>query len=388
MFMFLTEKKALKLRKKYPNMGFFTTDRSNKHGVLDDEALSTVEYHYPEALYPPVDEIQAYVRGEMSIKKIIKNMKKRVEQLKHETVSTEFQMALYTILAMNDDPKTIVCFLKVGGDNEESNKLNKLYEKYIEKLLGIFGLECYDDYSKKLLKGKKKTVRNNIAKYCVSRSTMNKHGRYRRLIISHVHYAEIQKATLESALRKTTQNRDTIISVNNLSSKQLKGVTDRFMSTLSGAFIPYLDSHVQTWPSKKIYKDTMKYLRKMSKRYVESYNEYCDIVNGLELPDMKKLPKVKSPKKMKKNKKYVNKMVKFYSKRKNVPFILGAYTHIWADINGVECGSKEYNNEMTQAHRLLQNRDFAKAYAKMTTEIKKMLDEDAKRKAEAKAAAK
>lgn len=361
MVLYQNEKKAKKLFSKYTKRVVFSTDRSTKACVLDDG--TEVSYVFPAELYPTTDEQQAFIRGDISVKKIIKTMKKRISSLKPDEVTTNFQVTLASVLSMLvNDKGIIVVFLRPEGEDSETKKLDKLYKRYLEALFSEFGIKVYDEVKKKMLKGKRKVVTRRLAQVATAASAMSKYGRYRMRILHALHYAEIQKAQLDS-----------IQDFDDLSKKQFQAAVGKFYDLLSGKYVERFSKSIETWPSKKERKAILKAVNKQAKKNVKYYNEYRQMVNGMDIDGMKKLPKI-----YKDRKKTLKAFDKFFTKKKNFGFVIGAYTHVVASTYDSEIGSSEYNKNMAEAHRFIRIEGFAKTYGALASKLKKAAAEMAK----------
>lgn len=362
MVLYLTEKKAEKLFKKYKNVAAMSVDRSMKAMTIDDN--TSIGYVYPQDLYPTTDEINGYLRGDLSYKKVWKATKKRISSLKcNDPYAVDQQVFLCTtlsILASENPPVLVFLRPNVKDGDQEAKKMDKFFKKYLKDLFGCFGVEVETKIDKKLLKGNKKKVKRAIQKHLIGNRDFTAYGRYRLNVLRTLHYAEVQKSDIDGYDNPA-----------DMSKKAHANTARRFVSCMTGEYIRDFNSKVD-WKKqvKGAKKKVLTAIYKQAKKNNKFYAEYCQMVNGMKYAGVKKLPKApKFGKKIKQ--KTLKKFEKFYSKRKNLGFLIGAYTHIITQTYNTQIGSSEYNKEMTRAHVLVGADGFAKAFAKLASEVKK-----------------
>lgn len=371
MVFYLTENKAKKLFKKYNRTVVFAVDRAMKACTIgeDGDKASTVYYKYLEEMYPSTDEINGYIRGDISAKKVIKNFRKKMNTLKPVPEAIDLQVTIATLMNMlSSNEGTVIVFLRPEHTDNDSRKLDKLFKKYLSFLFEGFGLELQTNIPKKLLKGKRKEIARRIIRAASSKSALSKVGRHRLNLLFALHYADIQKASLDHV-----EDLD-----EDLTKKQFTNAVARFYKMLNGDFVQDFQKHMLrgecSKKEKKSRKNQVKCIEKQAKRNIEYYNEYCEMVNGLSvdgIPELPKFPKYGKKLKGKKQKKLVKKFDKAFGKRKGFGLLRGAYAHIVTQTYGIQIGTSEYNDAMEDSHKHVPVEDFSKAYSTLATKIRK-----------------
>ena len=364
MVLYLSEKKAEKLFKKYKKVVAMSVDRSMKAMTIDEN--TSIGYVYPKDLYPTTDELNGYLRGDLSYKKVWKATLKRISSLKcKDPYAVDQQVLLCTTLSMlaDEDPPVLV-FLRPDTKNgdPEAKKMDKFFKKYLKELFSCFGVEVETKISKKLLKGNAKKVKRAIKKHMIAHRDLSSFGRYRLNVLKTLHYAEVQKATIDG------------FDLTDVPKKTYEKMAERFISGMTGEYIRNFNSKVDWKKQEKAVKGAKKKvltaIYKQAKKNNKFYEEYRQMINGMNYAGIKTLPK--APKFGKKIKaKTMKKFTKFFKKRKNIGFLVGAYTHIVTQTYNIQIGCGDYNKAMNEAHVLVNVDGFAKAFAKLATEVKK-----------------
>ena len=392
MVMYLDEKAAKKLFKKYKRVAVFSTDRSMKAVELRDGTI--IPYTYLEDLYPNTEEINAYVRGDIGWKKLLSNYKKKLTSWNYKnSEAVQVQLSLTALINMiKDNAGQIIVFLRPQVKREdpdtgkkvtdkEAKKLDKMFKKYLTWMFSRFGLELQTKLDKKWLKGKRSKVREKLGRIADIKGKVSSYGRFLNGYMNSMHYVEVQQMTTEHIADPSdlTKRTHTILA------NRFIGMVTGNQATSAVKNLPWKDNC-----RKDVTKKIKKSILRNAKDSIEYYNDYCEMVNPIieslvkeKNPDMaekkqdkliKKVEMVKVPKFGKKmKKKTMVKLDKWLQKRKNVAFIAGAYAHIVAQTYNYEIGTPEYNKVMADAHRMLnaQFDGFAKTFASMATKMRK-----------------
>lgn len=392
MVMYLDEKAAKKLFKKYKRVAVFATDRSMKAVELRDGTI--IPYTYLEDLYPNTEEINAYVRGDIGWKKLLSNYKKKLQSWNYKNPeAVQLQLTLTTLINMiRDNAGQIVVFLRPQVKREdpetgkkttdkEAKKLDKMFKKYLAWMFSRFGLDLQTKLDKKWLKGSRSKVKEKLGRIADIKGKVSSYGRFLNGYMNSMHYVEVQQTITEN-----------IADPSDLTKRTHTILANRFIGMVTGnqAKATIKNTNWKENCEKKYTKKIQKAIIRNAKDSIEYYNDYCEMVNPIieslvkeKNPDMaekkqekliKKVEMVKVPKFGKKmKKKTMVKLDKWLQKRKNVAFIAGAYAHIVAQTYNYEIGTPEYNKVMADAHRMLnaQFDGFAKTFASMATKMRK-----------------
>lgn len=392
MVMYLDEKNAKKLFKKYKRVAVFATDRSMKAVELRDGTI--IPYTYLEDLYPNTEEINAYVRGDIGWKKLLSNYKKKLQSWNYKNPeAVQLQLTLTTLINMiRDNAGQIVVFLRPQVKREdpetgkkttdkEAKKLDKMFKKYLTWMFSRFGLDLQTKLDKKWLKGSRSKVKEKLGRIADIKGKVSSYGRFLNGYMNSMHYVEVQQTITEN-----------IADPSDLTKRTHTILANRFIGMVTGnqAKSTIKNTNWKENCEKKYTKKIQKAIIRNAKDSIEYYNDYCEMVNPIieslvkeKNPDMaekkqdkliKKVEMVKVPKFGKKmKKKTMVKLDKWLQKRKNVAFIAGAYAHIVAQTYNYEIGTPEYNKVMADAHRMLnaQFDGFAKTFASMATKMRK-----------------
>jgi len=392
MVMYLDEKAAKKLFKKYKRVAVFATDRSMKAVELRDGTI--IPYTYLEDLYPNTEEINAYVRGDIGWKKLLSNYKKKLQSWNYKNPeAVQLQLTLTTLINMiRDNAGQIVVFLRPQVKREdpetgkkttdkEAKKLDKMFKKYLTWMFSRFGLDLQTKLDKKWLKGSRSKVKEKLGRIADIKGKVSSYGRFLNGYMNSMHYVEVQQTITEN-----------IADPSDLTKRTHTILANRFIGMVTGnqAKATIKNTNWKENCEKKYTKKIQKAIIRNAKDSIEYYNDYCEMVNPIieslvkeKNPDMaekkqdkliKKVEMVKVPKFGKKmKKKTMVKLDKWLQKRKNVAFIAGAYAHIVAQTYNYEIGTPEYNKVMADAHRMMnaQFDGFAKTFASMATKMRK-----------------
>ena len=392
MVMYLTEKEAKKVFKKYKRVAVFSTDRSMKAVELRDGTI--IPYTYLEDLYPNTEEINAYVRGDIGWKKLLSNYKKKLQSWNYKNPeAVQLQLTLTAMINMiKDNSGQIVIFLRPQVKREdpetgkkttdkEAKKLDKMFKKYLTWMFSRFGLDLQTKIEKKWLKGSRSKVKEKLGRIADIKGKVSSYGRFLNDYMNAMHYAEVQQHTTEN-----------IADPSDLTKRTHTILANRFIGLVTGNQAKAAIKNIK-WKEncdKKSIKKIQKATLRNAKDSIEYYNDYCEMINPIietivkdKNPDLtekklakqlKKVEMIKVPKFGKKmKKKTIVKLDKWLQRRKNVAFIAGAYAHIVAQTYNYEIGTPEYNKVMADAHRMLnaQFDGFAKTFASMATKMRK-----------------
>lgn len=380
MVLYIHENKAVKLFKKCKADATVTVLSTDRSMVACDFGgkKGSVNYVYPENLYPSVDDLQGYMRGDISAKSIIKKMVRALTKPKKE--ATPLQLEASVMVNLLNSPQNrgnILVFIRPNGDDQESRKLDKFFKKYIEALFDIFGVEVMTKLKKSYLKGSKSEVTKRLRQLALTKGKLSKIGRYRLNVLHACRYVDIQCKTLDEYTFSEGE-----LEINKRTRSKF---ADRFARLLiPRQYVEMFDGAIERWPSKKDMKSIHKMLVKQAKESAELYNEYRNFVVGTGIDRVPNLPKLtKKIRKKGMTKKQAVKFIKFYTKRKNFGYMIGALNHISASVNNIEIGSTAYTDMMVHAHRSIQVPEFSKAYVSACVAYRKAVKQELAARAKA-----
>lgn len=343
MVFILKEEIATKIFENYRNVAAFTLSKGMKGITVDGMEVSYEKLNF----LPDEDTINAIKSGDMKLKKVIKKAVKALHSPSMENATIGLGMIqLITILTNNRKSKhgpAIIVF--VVNDNDVAR--NKIMIKYIEALLGEFGLKPITKAKTvcKLFK-KRKKAKSKVMEYTRSDKSgcnMSKKG---------AELKQLNQVFYELELRQS--------SLINLDPRDLDG-------NAAEACVKSLLKVYTAENLKAVDKKIAKRLAKKDKMAVKAYNILADILKNMNYDiDM---PKIKYGQKKKHGEAVGSKMKekkfkKYFTKKRNRGILLMVYAHTLTMLLGIDVGSKEYNSYMKSVcNNALMPDGFAKDFS-------------------------
>ena len=350
MLLITTEERATPFFKKYKNTVAFSLAKGAK-GITDDDGKIIANYETLGFL-PDEDTINGIKAGDIKLKKVIKDAKKAIASPSMDDAGISLGMAQVITMLTSNRKAPVVMVIIEDEDDPARNKILKKYIKAVFEMFGITPVKVKKIKKAKLLKGRKKKVRDAVTRfnYKTKGCRLSKRGADLKKLILCFYELELRQSGMAG------------MQVSDLDREETKACVKNLLRTFTA-------TNLQAIESKKI----CKRLAKKDKAAVEAYDELRDILGTME--GGYELPKVKYGQKKKKGKAVgpkmdVKKFEKFFlgkdkksvkKAKKNRPALIIVYGHILARLLDFEIGSKEYNAHMKSVCEPF-GADFVKAY--------------------------
>lgn len=382
MVMFLSEKNARKVFKKYPNgVTAYTYVKSHKPSM---DTKVDFDYVYFKELLPTPDEIASVVSGDVKAKAVIKPMVKTIRRSFGDTPrEINLGIAACSVVNMLADtdmrnPRVFVFIAEdeVGDTARRTRAANKFVYKWLEALFGVFNIPVVNDkafktklgeldlkckYSDKSIKKifkkfKKKDLRaaiRTIDSLCITTSS------------------KVLQKCMNIAYRPELIYQTLSLMINSRGGRALTDIGKKKRHT----FVEHLFVKIgrkspaeydraleiaTDGESNKAKKLVKKYAKNEKKADKDILNDYClfqKIFDEISKANTEKAakddnrpmhtPKLPVVKKKMKPKKF-KKAMKFYKKSKNMYLTGALVAHICALRMGVEFGSQEHIKAVTE----------------------------------------
>lgn len=314
---FVTQaEKIMKLIMKYPEgTVLFNLDRSSKSSIeMDGEKIDVPKLD----ILPSTEDIEAFMSKQMSAKKVIRNLLKRVTKVRKGEID-ELPITLFILMKLitdrNRKPYKVIGLILPETDN---SKLQKLYIKAIKELMKLFGVKINTSLKpiKGELKGKRKKVKKAMSQWVAENVYLSEKGEKLYKSLKNEYLVEITSSSLESIIEN--------------GEKIKKGTINNIREIVIGAV-------------------------SKGKKNRKTAKMYANFLSELEAAE-EIIGKVPSAKKIKK-----------ISKKAAII----ALRHLAVRRLGVELGSKEYNRSMSIVTKELGiEKEFADAMKKGAAENK------------------
>ena len=322
--------------------------------TIGDQEVKAKKLHF----LPDNDIINGVLAGDISKKKVFKAAKKALYKPTGENsmIGLSVTQLVFSMTPSRRKNAPIFLFLK----DEKNPDRSKFLEKYLNELLGEYGLKPMNEIKvadkkgkkkaikiNKLFKGKKSKVKGRLEKLSSKKgNTLSEDG---------ARLKALGKAYYEIELRES----EILEATDGLNGSEVKDCLNALVNVFTAVNLKGLNMK------------TCKELSKKDRAAVEAYEALREILAGLDEPI--NLPKVKYGQKKKgKGKKRhpvgpkmnVKKFFKFFKKKKvNRAMVPLIYGHLATILLGVKIGSSDYNTQMKNVCTVYTD-EFAKAFVK------------------------
>lgn len=382
----MNENQAKNLFVSCPDVVAFTWDGTKRPSK--DLIDYGVELTYADAGFlPSSDVINGIINGDITLKSVIKNIKKSIFNYKNMTNDDmSIAISFSIILRMYESTKRpILVFVEPEAHDKIETETNKIMRKIITSVFAELDMLVINgDYSskknrklalkykKKLYKALDKDVVKRVSDgsssgFKVKKKAAKKVAKNVRELENSCKYLTITRKGIALNTRLNTvfsiEIKNAGIAQFDLSvirAKKREALVWNLLRVLTGANL--LDVNKMDVSDSKSQKKLAKSISAIDKAHARTYQDLREIMDGLGV----ELPKAEVTRK--RNKKRDKKFYKFFNKRKNLTYLVLAYSHLSAIHFGVDPTKGEYKKLINDVLSGF-DRDFVDSYLKAVKEF-------------------